>query len=326
MRKMLVFILLLVAVAVAATVLFTQWEARRIDARYPPQGQFVDVQGGRIHLVDTKPDKDPIATVLLIHGASGNEADMRLPLAARLKQRGFRVISVDRPGYGWSARLGGSADSSPARQAILIRAAVEKIGVREVIVVGHSLAGVMSINLALDHSQFARGLVLLAPVSHPWPGGIAFYYTLTATPVIGPLITNTIIMPLGLTTLDTAMASVFAPQPTPDNYRERAGIPLVLRPASFHANSQDVDVIKEFVTREARRYGNIKVPTAIVTGDQDTIVFTHIHSYGSARDIPGATLRVLPGVGHSPHWAQPQAVIETIVEVAARTRPHAAVK
>jgi pimeloyl-ACP methyl ester carboxylesterase len=325
MRKMLVFILLLVAVALATSVLFTQWEVRQIEARYPPQGQFVDVEGGRIHLVDTKPDKNPVGTVLLIHGASGNEADMRLPLAAGLTARGFRVISVDRPGYGWSARLG-SADSSPARQAILIRAAIEKIGVHDVIVVGHSLAGVMSINLALDHSPFARGLVLLAPVSHPWPGGIAFYYTLTATPVIGPLVTNTIIMPLGLYALDTAIASVFAPQPTPENYRERAGIPLVLRPATFRANSQDIDVIKAFVTREAPRYGNITVPTAIVTGDQDTIVFTHIHSYGSARDIPGATLRVLPGVGHSPHWAQPQAVIDTIAEVAARTQALAAVK
>lgn len=326
MRKMLVFVLLLVAIAVAASVIFTQWEVRRIEARYPPRGQFVDVEDGRIHLVDTRPDGQPLATILLIHGASGNEADMRLPLAAGLVQRGYRVISVDRPGYGWSARLGGSADSSPARQAVLIRAAVEKLGLHEVIVVGHSLAGVMAINLALDHNPFARGLVLLAPVSHPWPGGIAVYYTLTATPVIGPLITNTTIMPLGLYALDTAIATVFAPQPTPDNYRQNAGIPLVLRPASFRANSQDIDVIKAFVTREAPRYGNIKVPTAIVTGDQDTIVFTHIHSYGSARDIPGATLQVLPGVGHSPHWTQPQAVIDAIAEVAARTQARAAAR
>jgi pimeloyl-ACP methyl ester carboxylesterase len=323
---MLVFIPLFIAVALAALVLFTQWEVRRIEARYPAQGQFVDVDGGRIHLVDTRPDGEPVGTILLIHGASGNEADMRLPLAAGLKQLGFRVISVDRPGYGWSARLGGSADASPARQAVLIRAAVEKTGAHEVIVVGHSLAGVMSLNLALDHSAFARGLVLLAPVSHPWPGGIAFYYALTATPVIGPLVTNTVIMPLGLYALDSAISGVFAPQPTPENYSARVGIPLILRPTSFRANSQDVDVIKAFVTREAPRYGNITVPTAIVTGDQDTIVYTHIHSYGSARDIPGATLRILPSVGHSPHWAQPQAVIAAIAEVAARTQALAAVK
>ncbi|MDF2116553.1 alpha/beta hydrolase [Roseiarcaceae bacterium H3SJ34-1] len=326
MRKMLAFILLLVAAALAAALVFTQWEVRRIEARYPARGQFVDVDGGRIHLVDTRPDGEPIGTILLIHGASGNEADMRLPLAPGLQQLGFRVISVDRPGHGRSARLGGSTDASPARQAVLIRAAMEKIGVQDVIVVGHSLAGVMAINLALDHSRFARGLVLLAPVSHPWPGGIALYYSLTATPVIGPLVTNTVIMPLGLYSLDTAIGGVFAPQPAPDDYSERVGIPLVLRPASFRANSQDVDVIKEFVTREAPRYGNISVPTAVVTGDQDAIVYTHIHSYGSARDIPGATLQVLPGVGHSPHWAQPRTVIDAIMEVAARTRAHAAVK
>ena len=319
-------ILLLVVVALAVLLLFTQWKTREIEARYPPQGRFVDIDGGRIHLVDTRPDGEEVGTILLIHGASGNEADMRLPLAAGLRQRGFRVISVDRPGHGRSARLGGSDDASPARQAALIRAAVEKAGVHDVIVVGHSLAGVLAINMALDHDQFARGLVLLAPVSHPWPGGIAFYYSLTAAPVIGPLVANTVIMPLGLQTLDSAIASVFAPQPTPDNYRERVGIPLVLRPAAFRANSQDVDAIKAFVTREAPRYGTIAIPTAIVTGDQDAIVYTHIHSYGSARDIPGATLQVLPGVGHSPHWAEPQTVIDTIADVAARTRVHAAAK
>jgi len=319
-------ILLLVVVALAVLLLFTQWKTREIEARYPPQGRFVDIDGGRIHLVDTRPDGEEVGTILLIHGASGNEADLRLPLTGDLKQLGFRVISVDRPGHGWSRRLGGHADASPARQAALIRAAMEKIGAHEVIVVGHSLAGVLSINLALDHSPFVRGLVLLAPVSHPWPGGIAFYYSLTAMPMIGPLVTNTIIMPLALYALDSAIAGVFKPQPMPDNYSERVGIPLVLRPASFRANSQDVDMIKDFVTREAPRYGNITAPTAIVTGDQDAIVYTHIHSYGSARDIPGATLQVLPGIGHSPHWAQPQTVIAAIVEVAARTQAHAAAK
>ena len=62
----------------------------------------------------------------------------------------------------------------------------------------------------------------------------------------------------------------------------------------------------------------IIAPTVIVTGDADTIVLTKIHSYGSARDIPGAQLVILPGVGHSPHWADPQAIVAAIENVAAR--------
>ena len=43
----------------------------------------------------------------MIHGASGNAADLDVALAGRLSEAGFRVLSVDRPGHGWSARAGG---------------------------------------------------------------------------------------------------------------------------------------------------------------------------------------------------------------------------
>ena len=34
----------------------------------------------------------------------------------------------------------------------------------------------------------------------------------------------------------------------------------------------------------------------------------------------GATLEMLPGVGHSPHWAAPEKTVETIATLAARAR------
>ena len=64
--------------------------------------------------------------------------------------------------------------------------------------------------------------------------------------------------------------------------------------------------------------GSITAPTAIVTGDHDGIVWTTLHAYGSAKLIPGATLTVLPGVGHSPHWADPDSVVAAVLSVAAR--------
>jgi len=62
----------------------------------------------------------------------------------------------------------------------------------------------------------------------------------------------------------------------------------------------------------------IRVPTAIITGDHDGVVYAKIHSAGCARDIPGATLTVLPGVGHSPHHSAPDSVVAAILEVEAR--------
>ena len=73
-----------------------------------------------------------------------------------------------------------------------------------------------------------------------------------------------------------------------------------------------------FPQRALRRLGEIAAPTAIVSGAADDIVLTDLHSRASARAIPGARLTILPGVGHSPHHAAPEAVTTAILDVARR--------
>ena len=171
MVRMLLVLMAIPGLLLVLLAAYTRWESGRIGLRYPPRGAFVAVTGGRLHYTEQPPTGAERATVLLLHGASGNEADMMLPLGAPLAARGFRVIAFDRPGYGWSDRPDGSDDSRPERQASLIREALAGLGIHRVIVLGHSLAGVVSTNLALDHQDLTQGLVLLAPVTHPWPGG-----------------------------------------------------------------------------------------------------------------------------------------------------------
>ena len=309
----------IVAIAVPVTLYgVTAWQSARISAQFPPQGQFVEVGKGRLHLTQRQPQGAMRGTIVLIHGASGNQADMMLPLGDRLAAKGFRVVAVDRPGLGWSDRPDGRADASPARQAKLIREALEKIGIDHAIIVAHSLAGAIGVNFALDQKDFTQGLVLISPVTHPWPGGIAWYYHVAATPVVDEIFSRLISLPVGLASLQTGIEHVFAPQKPPANFLQITGVPLVLRPETFMANAEDVAGLEDFVTLQAPRMPQIRLPVAIVTGDQDKVVLTHIHSYGSARDIPGATLKVLPGVGHSPHHSDPDAVVASIVEVADR--------
>jgi pimeloyl-ACP methyl ester carboxylesterase len=311
---------LLVPLALALLLfVFTRIMAARIAAANPPSGAFVSVAGGRLHYTELPARGAERAVVALLHGASGNQADMMLPLGKGLSERGFRVFAFDRPGYGWSDRPDGRADADPRQQARLIHEALATLGVREAIVVGHSLAGMTSCALALDFPAFTRGLVLVSPVTHPWPGGgVDLYYEIAAAPVIGELFTETIALPAGLLAMRTALTGVYAPQEPPPGYIARAGLELVLRPASFRANAQDVAAAYAAVVEQAPRLRDIKAPTAIVTGDHDSVVLTKVHSYGSARDIPGATLTVLPGVGHAPHWAAPEAVIDAVDSVAKR--------
>ena len=254
--------------------------------------------------------------MLLVHGASGNFADLHNALAGNLAELGFRVLAVDRPGHGWSARLGRRAEAAaPQGQARFIREALRAEGVDQAIVVVHSLAGVLGLAMALDAPEFTRGLVLLAPVSHPWPGGVSLYYTIAASRWFGPAFRWLIVPFAGLVYLEPGLRGVFAPNPIPPDYVRRTGLKLMFRPWHFRSNAEDVVDVEGYVRELSRRYREIQTPTAIVTGDSDGVVYAHIHSTGCARDIGGAVLTVLEGVGHSPHYAAPDAVIQAILNV-----------
>ena len=134
----------------------------------------------------------------------------------------------------------------------------------------------------------------------------------------GPLFNNLIALPAGMLVMEKATASIFMPQNVPETFAADTAAALVLRPAEFHANSEDVTDLEAFVTQQAPRLPEIKVPVAIVSGDHDGVVYTHIHSEGSLRAIAGATLKLLPGVGHAPHFTNTADVVAAAEEVADR--------
>ncbi len=283
--------------------------------RFPPVGSRVDLDGGRLHVVETAPLSPARGAVVLVHGGSGNFADPHEALAKRLAGLGFRVSAVDRPGHGYSDRLGAN---TPRRQAAAVRAALEALGVRQAIVVAHSLAGALGLAMALDAPAFTRGLVLLAPVSHPWRGGVTWYYTVGALPVVGALF-RWLVAPLaGLAQMRGAVRAVFAPNPVPERYISRTRLPLLFRPWQFHANCEDFVGLHAATVELSSRYREIFAPTAILMGAEDTLVSADIHARACAREIRDATLTMLAGVGHSPHFAAPDTVVEAILAVERR--------
>ena len=103
--------------------------------------------------------------VILIHGAGANLQDMNLALGERLAVR-HRVILVDRPGFGFSARKAGEG-SSPAYQAAVLRGVLDRLGIDRAIMVGHSWGGTLALAFALDFPERAAGLVIIAAPTHP---------------------------------------------------------------------------------------------------------------------------------------------------------------
>ena len=79
-----------------------------------------------------------------------------------------------------------------------------------------------------------------------------------------------------------------------------AALALLLRPSRVSSRMRAMSrALKESVTRQSPRYGEITAPTVIITGDRDTIVSPDIHSRALAATLPHAKLIVLPGVGHA---------------------------
>lgn len=304
-------VMAIVVAALAILALVTQAGVWLTQRAHPPQGRMVEVAGARLHVVDLGPRDIATPPIVMLHGASSNLGAMRQPLGERLATS-HRVILIDRPGHGWSTRTN-PWDSTPAIQGRMIAEALAKLGVNRAILVVHSWAGALGARMALDDPQAVAGMVMLAPVAYPWPGGVGRYNRIIATPVIGPLLAYTITLPLGTFLIGPGVRGVFAPQPAPDGYVENTATSLLLRPREFLANARDLVTLKAAVAEQAPRYANIKAPITIISGDQtDKTVSTNIHSRPLAATAPSAKLIVLPGVGHMVQNAAPDLVIAEI--------------
>src|SRR6267378_3313639 len=139
--------------------------------------------------------------------------------------------------------------------------------------------------MALDHPERVAGLVMLAPVAYPWPGGVGWYNRAVAIPVIGPLLAYTITLPLGYFLTEPGARGVFLPQVMPDGFVGNTATALVLRPREFLANARDIVTLKAAVEEQAPRYPDIRVPTVVISGGLDKTVTTNIHSRPFAKTV-----------------------------------------
>ncbi len=313
---------IVVVAALALLAIATQAAVFALQRAYPAPGEMIEVEGGALHVVEIGPRDAPFPPIVMLHGASSNLEVMRRPLGALLA-KSYRVILVDRPGHGWSTRMR-LTDSTPEAQGRMIGQALEKLGASRAVLVVHSWSGALGARMALDLPRRVAGLLMLAPVTHPWRGGVGRANEIAATPVIGPLLAYTVTLPLGLLFTEAGARNVFLPQMMPDGFVRDSATPLLLRPREFLANARDLVTLKAAVAEQAPRYGAIDVPTTIISGDADKTVSTSIHSRSFAGVVRDAKLIVLPGVGHMVQYAAPELVTAEIDAMMAGIARHAA--
>ncbi len=344
MKSLIVLILSIMVVFNVALVAASAYLSVSSTQRFPMIGQLVSVDGVALHVVDTGlPDAwenggqlSEAPVIVLIHGASTSLLDFESGIKPQLAQS-MRVISIDRPGHGYSERgdaavlqqstsastLSGSnaevADTrdpwvNPQRQARLIAGALKSLGVDNAVWVGHSWAGSVVLAGLLDESVSARAGVLMAGATHPWEGGSAWHVELAAKPFVGPLFSWQYVEPIGRLALDEAVASVFAPETVPENYVEDAGVVLSLRPETYLNNAQDLTRLSEYLELQSLEYERIQQPILSITGGEDNVVPAWNHDQRLALQVPHLQSVELEGAGHALHHSRSEKVVQLIRE------------
>ncbi|MDA8587124.1 alpha/beta hydrolase [Rhodobacteraceae bacterium] len=316
MRKKVLTFVLLLAAGIVAFAMFTDRRAdlreASAEARFPAMGEFVDVNGVKIHVRIKGEGPD----LVLIHGASGNIRDMELALGDHLTDR-YRVFFVDRPGHGWSDRLSSDYErpfttqaETLAEQASALSQAVTKLGAKDPIVLGHSYGAAVAMAWGLDHP--ASALVIVSGAILPWPGNIDFTYRLLGSSLGGGLIAPLASTYIPDSYVSNAVNHAFRPQSAPPDYIIKSGVPLATRIITLRANNRMVNTLRPEIVEQSKRYDELTMPIEILHGTEDKTVYLTIHAEPLAERLDNAHLTPLKGIGHMPHHIVPEAISDAV--------------
>ncbi len=281
----------------------------------PPSGQFVEVDGTRVHVRVEGSGPD----LILIHGAGGNLRDFTFSMVDKLTNR-YRVIAFDRPGHGYTDRIANRAGlgESPAEQAALLSAAASQLGVERAIVAGHSYGGAVTMAWSVNHPQQVAAAVMIAAVSNEWEGDLDSWYTRTTGFFGRNVLLPTLSALASQQRVEDTTKGIFKPDPVPTGYLDHVGLALSKSVVTLQSTTQQVGFLKPHIVAQQARYSQLTLPIEIVHGTADETVPINVHARVLVDQAPNARLTELEGVGHMPHHAAEAEVMAAIDRAAVR--------
>jgi pimeloyl-ACP methyl ester carboxylesterase len=219
------------------------------------------------------------------------------------------VIAYDRPAFGLTARpmeWSGQNPYGPEANIALLLGLMNHFGIQKAILVGNSAGGALSMQFAYQYPQRVEALILVDPAVYQ-SGGPAWVSLLGKTPEmqhLGPLFVRSI-QKSGLDLIRTAWHDPSKiTQATWDGYTRPLKVDNWDRALwYFTIAGQDTGLLNHLQ--------DFKLPTLVITGDDDRIVPT-ADSLKLAGVLPGAKLVIIPQAGHVPHEEQPAAFLQAL--------------
>jgi pimeloyl-ACP methyl ester carboxylesterase len=294
----------------AAAALVNRRLARKAESENPPIGQFLEVAGVRLHYVE----RGSGTPLVLLHGNGGMIQDFDSSGLIDLAARNYRVIVIDRPGFGHSDRPR-NVVWTPAAQAELINGALHQLGVSHAIVLGHSWGASVAIALALKHPRLVQGLVLASGYYYPTFRPDVVALSTPAIPLMGDVLAHTLSPIVSRVMWPLMMAKIFGPRPVPTKFE---GFPkeMALRPSQIRASAAESALMIPDAFYFSDEYANLEMPVVIVAGDEDKIVDTDAQSKRLHHDVPHSKFHCVAGTGHMVHQTATGAVMAAIDEAA----------
>lgn len=266
--------------------------------------RVIEIDGGTVAVDEAGAGGRPL---LLVHGFTGGRSDFADHLDAFAEQ-GWWAVAPDLRGHGGSFQPPEESAYHLDAFAADVWAVVDALGWSRLVLLGHSMGGMIAQVAALARPDALDGLVLMDTTHGPLDldrelaalgaqivreGGMAAVQAvLDSMGDEGPLTT-----PAGL--------RVQAERP---GYREEGARRfLACSPAMYAA------MLGRLLDQDDRldALARLDVPTLVLVGEQDRPFLRA--SEAMARTIPGARLVVLPDAGHSPQVENPPAWREAML-------------
>jgi 3-oxoadipate enol-lactonase len=253
-----------------------------------PRSGTVETPGARIHYVVA--GSGP--AVVLIHGWALNLREWDDQIAA-LAQR-YRVVAYDRRGYG---RSSGFAD--PSADPGDIRALLDTLHIRSVVLVGHSAGADVAIRFAAAMPERVEGLVL-------YGGGEPDSFPVPAPPGLSFAVAKPFARRFGVDSLMRFVRSL--PQFQPGPQRSAA---VVARLDSMIATYTGKDLLEDhpesggFPRPRCDAMRGWPMRTLFLSGEREGARWLEV-SDSLVRWMPDARKVLIPGGGHAVHFDEPE--------------------
>ncbi len=123
----------------------------------------IEIENTKIHYIETGKKNNP--TLFFVHGSPGSWDAYKDFLKDTMLLKKYRMISIDRPGFGYSDF--GNAKNL-FEQAHLIETFIDKIqNGKNIYLIGHSYGGPVIVKMAVDKPSTFKAIVILAGAIDP---------------------------------------------------------------------------------------------------------------------------------------------------------------